>query len=73
MRDAPPSLITGPTLVYDSSRRRGGSFVCSQCHTDFHTDDPVVAFQLFSARKHKCTSKPKAGMKRTGLGQPILT
>jgi hypothetical protein len=66
MRDAPPSLITGPTLVFDSGRKHGGSFVCSHCHIDFHTNDPAIAFQLFAARKHKCAVKPKAA-KRTVL------
>jgi hypothetical protein len=54
MRDAPPTVITGPTLVFDSVRKDGGTFVCSLCRTDFHTSDPVRAFALFTARQHKC-------------------
>jgi hypothetical protein len=59
MRDAPPNEITGPTLVFDSARRGGGTFVCSRCRADFRTSDPVRAFAMFGAREHKCNSGPK--------------
>ena len=72
MRDAPPTVITGPILVFEIAGRHGESFVCSRCRTDFHTSDPVRAFEFFAARQHKCVPRSKAGP-QVGSGPCLLT
>lgn len=64
MRDTPPTIVHGPTLIFDSARRNGGTFVCSRCRTNFRTSDPVKAFQLFAARAHRCASSSRSGGRR---------
>lgn len=62
-REAPPTTLSGPVLIFEALRGSGASFLCSACRKDFKTQDAQEGFDRF--RVHKCP-------KRTSIGGSIL-